>query len=57
MTWDFCAEPAFQEKLGWVEAFVTGELRPLEHLLPTLSQDARRRAPGPRLSRAVSPGA
>jgi acyl-CoA dehydrogenase len=47
MTWDFCAEPAFQEKLDWIEAFVTGELRPLEHLLPTLSQDTRGRALDP----------
>jgi hypothetical protein len=47
MTWDFCAEPAFQEKLDWIEAFVTDELRPLEHLLPTLSQDTRGRALDP----------
>jgi len=57
MTWDFCAEPAFQEKLDGIEAFVTDELRALEHLLPTLSQDSRGRALDPRLKRAVSPGA
>jgi hypothetical protein len=57
MTRDFCAEPAFQEKPGRAGALVTGELRPLEHPLPTLSQDTRGRAPGPRLNRAVSPGA
>jgi acyl-CoA dehydrogenase len=47
MTWDFCAEPAFQKKLDWISAFVADELCPLEHLLPTLSQEARARALDP----------
>jgi acyl-CoA dehydrogenase len=44
MAWDFSAEPAFREKLDWVEAFVNGELLPLEPLLPTVSEEVRHRA-------------
>jgi hypothetical protein len=40
MTRVFCAEPAFEGKVGWIEALVADELYALEHLPPTLSRDA-----------------
>src|SRR5260370_39359262 len=56
MTWDFGADPAFQEKLAWIEAFVTGDLSRLVHLLPALSQDARGKALGPLKDRVRAQG-
>jgi acyl-CoA dehydrogenase len=36
MAWDFQTEPEFQEKLDWVDAFVTKEVEPLDYLWPHL---------------------
>jgi acyl-CoA dehydrogenase len=33
MTWDFSTEPAFQQELDWVDAFVRKEVEPLDHVL------------------------
>lgn len=33
MSWDFETEPAFQEKLDWIEQFVRDEIEPLEFVL------------------------
>ena len=32
MTWEFCTEPNFEEKLEWTRAFVRDEVMPLEVL-------------------------
>ena len=34
MGWDFSTEPAFQEKLDWVEQFCREEVEPLEYVFP-----------------------
>ncbi len=34
MAWDFETEPAFQEKLDWIDAFVREEVEPLDVLWP-----------------------
>src|SRR3954468_8448286 len=34
MAWDFSTEPAFQEKLDWVEEFCREEVEPLEFVFP-----------------------
>ena len=33
MAWDFETDPAFQEKLDWVQRFVDEELIPLEPII------------------------
>ena len=33
MAWDFETDAEFQEKLDWMDAFVTSEVEPLDHLL------------------------
>src|SRR5262249_23093725 len=30
MTWDFSTEPEFQEKLDWIDEFVTTEIEPID---------------------------
>jgi acyl-CoA dehydrogenase len=37
MSWDFCADPAFQDTLDWIAEFVATEVHPLEPLLPRLT--------------------
>ncbi len=38
MAWDFCTDPAFQEKLDWMRRFVDEELLPLELVDQGLNQ-------------------
>lgn len=33
MTWDFETDPEFQAELDWVDAFVTDEVEPLDHVI------------------------
>jgi acyl-CoA dehydrogenase len=33
MSWDFETDPAFQSELDWVDAFVTDEVEPLDHVI------------------------
>ena len=33
MSWDFETDPEFQRELDWVDAFVTEEVEPLEHVI------------------------
>jgi acyl-CoA dehydrogenase len=37
MAWDFTTDPAFQEKLDWVDQFVRDEIEPLDLLFPHLT--------------------
>ena len=37
MAWDFETDPEFQEKLDWVESFVSEEVEPLDLLFPGLA--------------------
>ena len=37
MAWDFETDPEFQEKLDWVESFVSEEIEPLDLLFPGLA--------------------
>lgn len=39
MAWDFQTDPAFQQKLDWVNDFVHNELIPLEPILADLSEE------------------
>ncbi|HVW41985.1 MAG TPA: acyl-CoA dehydrogenase family protein [Amycolatopsis sp.] len=34
MSWDFCTEPEFQQKLDWADRFVTDEVEPLDLAFP-----------------------
>ncbi len=33
MAWDFETDPAFQKDLDWVDAFITADVAPLDHVL------------------------
>jgi acyl-CoA dehydrogenase len=37
MAWDFTTEPAFQQKLDWMDEFVRDEIEPLDLLFPHLT--------------------
>ena len=45
VSWDFSTEPAFQEQLDWIRAFVRDEVEPLEVLDLTHEQRAHLTAP------------
>src|SRR5258708_8347678 len=47
MAWDFSTEPAFQEKLDWMRAFVREEIWPLETLVEELGWAGLERAVAP----------
>ena len=46
MAWDFETDPAYQKDLDWVDAFITAEVAPLDHVLgsPYDVADAKRNA-------------
>src|SRR3546814_12083066 len=46
MAWDFETEPAFQQELDWIGAFMREEVEPLDHVLgdPYDARDAQRNA-------------
>jgi acyl-CoA dehydrogenase len=47
MTWGFSTDPAFQEKLDWIDTFVREQVEPLDHICdfsPYDVHDARRNA-------------
>jgi len=35
MSWDFSTDPDYQEKLNWVDSFVTEEIEPIDVLFPS----------------------
>jgi acyl-CoA dehydrogenase len=47
MAWDFCTEPEFEHKLGWMREFVRENIWPLETLIDELGYDGLRRALAP----------
>ncbi|MEA2196175.1 MAG: acyl-CoA dehydrogenase [Solirubrobacteraceae bacterium] len=47
MAWDFSTEPAFQDKLDWMRAFVREEIWPLETLVEELGWTGLERAVAP----------
>ncbi|MGK0281500.1 MAG: acyl-CoA dehydrogenase [Patiriisocius sp.] len=47
MSWDFCTDPEFQEKLDWVKTFVEAELIPLEVIKQDFSEEAWERVLAP----------
>jgi acyl-CoA dehydrogenase len=38
MSWDFSTDPDYQEKLDWVDTFVTEEIEPIDILFPSSSE-------------------
>jgi acyl-CoA dehydrogenase len=47
MAWDFSTEPAFQERLDWMEQFVRQEVWPIETILDELSREQLERLVAP----------